>query len=94
MFTFVNSRRVRFSRRNFRVSKEKWRRHPDSNRGMKVLQTCPLTTWVWRRLGGNILLVRRVKSAFVEFNLFRASFSGLSRGLTGGDVLVEIQQIA
>ena len=25
-----------------------WRRHPDSNRGIKVLQTSALTTWPWR----------------------------------------------
>ncbi len=25
-----------------------WRRHPDSNRGVKVLQTSALTTWPWR----------------------------------------------
>ena len=29
--------------------REEGRRHPDSNRGMEVLQTSPLTTWAWRQ---------------------------------------------
>ena len=28
-----------------------WRRHPDSNRGMTVLQTVALATWRWRLIG-------------------------------------------
>ena len=30
-------------------SRKFWRRHPDSNRGITVLQTAALTTWPWRR---------------------------------------------
>jgi len=41
-----------------------------------------------------ILLVRRVKSAFVEFNLFTASFSSLNMGTPTVDVLVDSEQIA
>ena len=57
---------------------KKWRRRPDSNRGITVLQTVALATWLRRPIqNGRIfnIFLERIQGPFVVFGSFTARLS-------------------